>query len=153
MNVALLNEDEKTIEAFDSAYGYESAKTPTTFIDDETVKIWEIFPLAKKCALAKKEHATYNIFYSALGNFFHNVLREVARMAGVHIFAENGVPVYAKSALVGVYNTKDAFTEVALEKDEVYTELFSGKVYKTVDKKVLLPTGESPAQMLIVRNT
>ena len=32
-----------------------------------------------------------------------------------------------------------------------YTELFSGKVYKTQNKKILLPTDECPAQMLVLK--
>lgn len=33
----------------------------------------------------------------------------------------------------------------------VKTELLSGKVYKTKDKKITLETGECPAQMLILK--
>jgi hypothetical protein len=53
--------------------------------------------------------------------------------------------------VAGIYNTLADKTEIILKEDGEYTELFSGKVYKTRDKKITLPTGECPAQMLILR--
>jgi hypothetical protein len=72
-------------------------------------------------------------------------------MAGVHIYVDEGVYTYINDTVAGVYNTGAATTEITLKADGEYTELFSGKVYKTRDKKITLPTGECPAQMLILR--
>jgi hypothetical protein len=71
-------------------------------------------------------------------------------MAGVHIYCENGVFTYINSTFAGVYNTGAEETVITLKKDGEYKELFSGKIYKTENKKITLPTGESPAQMLVL---
>ena len=42
-------------------------------------------------------------------------------------------------------------TEITLPRDGEYEELFSGKIYRTQNKKITLPTGTEPAQMLIVK--
>ena len=57
---------------------------------------------------------------------------------------------YTNTAFIGVYNTTSEFTEVNLGFDGEFEEFFTGKFHKTQNGKVLLPTGECPAQMLIV---
>ena len=151
MEIGLLEKDETQIRAFNSAYGYAEPKTPTPFVVDGSAKVLGRFSQSRKCALAVKETPNYNVFYSALGNLSHNVLRKIAKMAGVHIYAEEGVYTYINDTVAGVYNTGAATTELTLKADGEYTELFSGKVYKTKNKKVLLPTDECPAQMLILK--
>ena len=151
MEIGLLEKDETQIRAFNSAYGYTEPKTPTPFVVDGSAKVLGRFSQSRKCALAVKETPNHNVFYSALGNLSHNVLRKIAKMAGVHIYAEEGVYTYINDTVAGVYNTGAATTELTLKADGEYTELFSGKVYKTENKKILLPTDECPAQMLILK--
>lgn len=150
MKIGILEQDEPTVNAMGDSYGYEAAKTPTFYVKGMETEQLGAFAESGKCALAKKQLPGCTIYYSALGNLSHTVLREIARSAGVHIYAEDGIATYVNSGVVGVYNTKDAFTTVTLPKDGTYTELFSGKQYTTSNKKITLPTGESPAQMLII---
>lgn len=150
MDIGILQQDEATIHAMGDSYGYVAAKKPTFYVRGRESEKLGTFAESGKCALAKKQLPGCTIYYSALGNLSHTVLREIARSAGVHIYAEDGIATYVNSGVVGVYNTKDAFTTVTLPKDGTYTELFSGKQYTTSNKKITLPTGESPAQMLII---
>ena len=119
------------------------------FVQDEDAEKLGTFAISGQCALAKKKLPGCNVYYSALGNVSGNVLREIARESGVHIYAENGVATYVNSGFAGVYNTKDAVTTITMPKDGSYKELFSGKIYTTVNKQIDLPTGECPAQMLV----
>ena len=151
MQIGLLEKDETLIRAFNSTYGYAESKTPTPFVVDGSTKVLGRFSESRKCALAVRETPEYNVFYSALGNLSHNALRQIAKMAGVHIYVEEGVYTYINDTVAGVYNTGAATTEITLKADGEYTELFSGKVYKTENKKVLLPTDECPAQMLVLK--
>ena len=151
MQIGLLEKDEAQIRAFNSAYGYAEAKTPTPFVFDGSAGVLGRFSDSRKCALAVKEMPDYKVFYSALGNLSHEVLRSIARLAGVHIYVEEGVFTYINDTVAGVYNTNAATTQITLKADGEYTELFSGKVYRTQDKKILLPTDECPAQMLILK--
>ena len=150
MEIGILEQDETTVNAMGGTYGYDAAKTPTFYVCGNETEKMGMFAESGKCALAKKQLPGCTIYYSALGNLSDQVLREIARDAGVHVYAEDGVATYVNSGVVGVYNTKDAFTTVTLPVDGTYTELFSGKTYTTQDKKITLPTGESPAQMLII---
>ena len=150
MDIDLLPKDEATVRAFNVSYGYEEAKNPTPFVKEDGVKVLGRFADSRKCALALREREDYKVFYSALGHISHAVFRQIAKLSGVHIYAENGVFTYVNDALLGVYNTGAEETEVILREDGVYTELFSGKTYTTYNRQIQLPTGESPAQMLVL---
>lgn len=150
MEIGILETDETTVNSADSAYGYAAPKAPTLYVRDTDAEILGTYEISGKCALACKKLKDYTVYYSALGNISHEVLRQIARNAGVHIYAENGVATYVNSSCVGVYNTRDAFTTVTLPADGTYGEIFSGKMYTSQNKQITLPTGESPAQMLIL---
>jgi hypothetical protein len=150
MQGGVLFKAETKIRAFNSEYGYKEPKDLTLFIDDENVKVLGRFSDSRKCALAMKQNKDYNIFYSSLGCISDTVLREIAKLSGVHIYAQNGVFTYVNETFAGVYNTGAEETVITLKKDGEYKELFSGKVYKSVDKKITLPTGECPAQLLVL---
>ena len=150
MEIGVLKTDEARIRTKDSEYGYAAAKNPTMYVRDENVEILGTFAESGCCALARKTLPGCTIYYSALGNLSHTVLRKIARESGVHIYAENGVATYVNSGFVGVYNTRDAATTVILPEDGTYTEFFSGKTYTTENKKITLSTGKTPAHMLIL---
>ncbi len=150
MNIKKLAEDENTINCLDSTYGYVQAKTPTLYVEDKNTEILGRYSMSRKCAVAKKKVNDYTIYYSGLGNLSDVVLREIAREAGVHIYTENAVACYVNTLVYGVYNTKNEETTITLPFDGEFTELFSDIVYKTKDKKIVLPTGENPAQMLVL---
>ena len=147
MNIGVLSEDETTVSAMGSTYGYAEPKAPTLYIQDPQDALG-VYAESGQCALARKKRPEYSIYYSTLGNLSHEVLRHIAREAGVHIYAEAGVATYVNSGFVGVYNTKDDTTTVTLPADGTYRELFSGKLYSTQNRQITLPTGETPAQML-----
>ena len=150
LNIGILPSNEKQIHSMDSTFGYAQAKNPTMFVDDDSVKILGRYSESRKCAVAKKEFNDYTVYFSGLGNLSHTVLREIAREAGVHIYTENGVACYVNSLVAGVYNTKSEETVITLPFDGEFTEIFSGIRYKTENRKITLPTGENPAQMLIL---
>ncbi|MBR5295053.1 MAG: hypothetical protein IKU24_00515 [Clostridia bacterium] len=151
MNLGILEKDEGKIRAFNSTYGYEKPKNPTLFVEDEKAEVLGRFSDSRKCALALREREDYKVFFSSVGNLSHNTLREIARRAGVHIFAENGIFTYINDRFLGVYNTGAEKTEILLKEDGEYEEIFSGKIYSTKEKKITLPTGECPAQMLCIK--
>lgn len=151
MKLEFLAKDENTVRAFNSAYGYEEPKYPTLYVNEDGVTPLGRFADSRKCALAMKECEDYKIFYSSLGHLSHEVLREVAREAGVHIYAEDGTFTYIDDCVAGVYNTSAEKTTLTLKADGEYKELFSGITYKTENKRVTLPTGKCPAQMLVLK--
>lgn len=150
MNVDTLSVSEKSIGAFGSVWGYREPKNPTFYVDDRDAVTLGRFSESRKCAVARKSGHDYNVYFTSLGNVSAKALTAIAREAGVHIYTEDNVPVYVNSIVVGVYNTKDEYTTVSLTRDGEFTEIFSGKKYKSLNKQITLPTGESPAQMLLI---
>lgn len=151
MELGLLENDEATVRALNSVYGYEEPKNPTFYVNEDGVTPLGRFADSRKCALAMKDLGNYKVFYSSLGHLSHEVLREVARAAGVHIYAEHGEFTYIDDCVAGVYNTSAEKTTLTLKADGEYKELFSGITYKTENRRVTLPTGKCPAQMLVLK--
>ena len=60
------------------------------------------------------------------------------------------MPIYVNSGFAGVYKTYDKETVISLLYDGEFSELFSGKKYKTKEQKIVLPTGECPAKVLVL---
>ena len=152
MRYGVLDKNEATVRAFNSVYGYKCAKNPTPYVAQaDGVCVLGRFSDSRKPALALRAHGDYKVFLSTIGNLSHTVLRQIAKQAGVHIYAEDGTFTYVSDSFVGVYNTGAEETVVTLPCDGEYEELFSGKVYRTENKKISLPTGVEPAQMLIIK--
>ncbi len=144
-----LEKDERSINACDTIFGYKEPKTPTWYINEEIEPLGR-YSVSRKCGLAKKEFDGYVSYFSGIGNLSAGVLRYIAQNAGVFIYAENDTPVFVNSGVLGVYNTRNEYTEVKVPYDGEFEEIFSGKIYKSANGKVLLPTGKCPAQMLLL---
>lgn len=144
--------DEKTITAENTSYGYKNVKNPTWCVEDENAETVGRFAISRKCGFAKKKRDGYTVWFSGVGNMSAGALRRVVRDAGVFMYTENDVPVYTNTGVLGIYNTKSEFTPVNVLKDGEFVEIFSGKTYKSENGRVLLPTGECPAQMLIIKD-
>lgn len=150
MKLEVLDKDEEKVNACDSIYGYSEAKSPTFYVSDTDTETIGRFNQSRKCALAKKSFNDHTMYYSAIGNISAAVFREIARESNIHIYAENDTPTFVNSGFVGVYNTRNEYTKVHLTKDGEFEEIFSGKKYKSENGIVTLPTGECPAQMLVL---
>lgn len=151
MSLSRMETDEKSANAYGTIYGYKEAKGPLWFISDKDAEVVARYTSSRLPAAAKKIFADHTVVFSGIGNLSHEFLRECARTAGVHIYAENGCAVFVNSGFIGVYNTRSEETVVDLGFDGEYKELFTNKMYKTRNGRITLPTGEHPAQMLIIK--
>lgn len=150
-DVEIMEKDEKSINAYNTTFGYADAKTPTLYVNDKDAEILGRYTYSRLAGLVKKNFENYTMYFSGIGNFSASVLREIARQSGVHIYTENDIPVFVNSKFFGVYNTRSEFSEIDLGFDGEFEEIFTGKVYKTQNGKITLPTGEYPAQMIVVK--
>ncbi len=152
MKLDLADTEETKIGGMDTLYGHEKAQSPIWYVSDADAKNLGRYNVSRKCGLARKKFKDYTSYFSGLGNISAKVLREIAREAGVHIYVENDTSTYINSRVYGVYNTKSEFTTITLKEDGEFVEFFSGKRYKSENKTVTLPTGENPAQMLVLED-
>ena len=84
--------------------------------------------------------------YSACGNLDGGLLREIARLAGVHVYCDTA-PVYVDSEMIGVYNSEPCRLNVGT--DGVYEDLFSGRKYVTEQGYISLQREEMLSKMLV----
>ncbi len=84
--------------------------------------------------------------YSALGNLTGSFLRQIAQLAGVHIYAEKN-PVYVNRCLVGTYAMTDEVLHV--REDGPYTDLLSGKTCEVKDGLLPVKTGELRCRLFV----
>ncbi len=97
-------------------------------------------------AVAWRRTETNISVYSALGNLSGPFLRQIAQLAGVHIYGEKN-PVYVNRCLVGTYAMVDEVLHV--REDGTYTELFSGKTYVAKDGRLPVETGERRCRLFV----
>lgn len=143
-----IDTEETKINAFDGSFGYDKVKNPIFYINEE-IEFLGRYSKSRKGGLARKDFGDYKTVFSGIGNLTGTVLREILREAGVFIYAENDVSIYVNSRLIGVYNSKNEYTEIRVKEDGEYTEIFSGKKVNSQNGIIKLHTGEHPAQMLI----
>ena len=148
MKVGILSTPEAKIGAFGSSYGYAEAKNPTLYVESDNAVTLGRFFESRKTALARCDKDGYSVYFSSLGRISAEVLSAIAKESGVHLYSEENVPVFVNSIFVGVYNPKAEFTTVILPEDGEFTDIFTGKSYKSENCRITLPTGENPAQML-----
>lgn len=127
MEVMVLDEPVQTVEQG----GVVMSKPQFTVTDPEGVTLVRYENGMPAIAYKKKDG--YISVYSGIGNLDGNILRRIAKLAGVHIYSENA-PVYVNSKVIGVYAVED--TEITVKQSGVYEDVFTGKRYETKDNKI-----------------
>lgn len=120
---------------------------PYFYVSDE-----EAIPLEKyddgKLAVAYKNIGNYTAIYSGLGRMSGGLLREIAKLSGVHIYCE-AAPVYVNSLLIGVYAQESRDVEIMVKQDGVWEDLFTQKRYVAENRKLVIPGDEYASKMFI----
>lgn len=101
-----------------------------------------------KYALAYKKLGDYISVYSSVGNLRADLLRSIAKLAGVHIYSERN-PIYVNNNIVGVYAQEDDILN--MKQDGVYEEVFSGEKFKTVNQKLFVKADMLHSKLFLKR--
>lgn len=149
MAMEKLSVAEKEIDCGYVKYEGAVALNPVIAVTDEDARCMGTLTKSGKCGVASKNVGNSTVYYSAVGNLPARLLQEIAKESGVHIYAKAGVATFVNSAFAGVYNAREDETEITLPQNGTYREIFSGSVYETRDRKIVLPTKEQPSQMLM----
>lgn len=114
------NIDEETrINAMNVQYGHELPFFPLWSIADEKAEVLGRYAVDRKPALARKAGNDYTVYFSGLGNMKEDVLRKIAKAAGVFLYTEKGEAMFVNEGLIGVYNTFGEQTRVHVPEDGV----------------------------------
>ena len=106
-----------------------------------------IYPNTEKVAIGMKRFSSWTSIYSGVGSLCGNILRNVARIAGVHIYSDdNDAPVYITKTVKAIYSNKDT---VFCIKDGTYIEKISGETYTVENGKITVPKGDNPLKIFV----
>lgn len=150
MTMELSGATEKAIDCGFVNYEGAVALGPVVAVKDNGARSIGTLIESGKCGVAVKDMGDYKVFYSAVGNLPAELLQEMARESGVHIYTKPNVATFINNQFYGIYNAREDETEITLQKDGIYREIFSGKLYETRGGKIILPTKENPSQMLMI---
>lgn len=149
MELEKLESPETQASACDTLFGhYAHPLSPTFCVTDGEAEILGRYQQSGKSALARKQFSDYTSVFAGLGNLSHTAMRKIARDAGVHLYSEDGVPVYVNKSLWGFYWHEPRKLQVQLREAGVYEDIFTGKRYETADGHLELDTTESASIML-----
>ncbi len=148
MKMENIGGDETEIVCENVSYGYKASKN-FAFSSGDGVCVGK-YGKSGKPALIKNQKDGYTVIFSGLGNMHQDVLREIAREAGVHIYTEDSTAVFANSAFVGIYKPFGDFCDLKMKKDGIYEDIFTGKKFETTDKVLHISLAESGAFMFRV---
>jgi hypothetical protein len=90
----------------DLAWGTNAKLAPLFYVDDPGARVLgEVVYSQGNCrpGFAIKEFADWTSVYSAAPNLPANVLRNIARYAGAHVYSDAGDVLYANRSLLGIH--------------------------------------------------
>lgn len=150
MKLETLENDETSYEYGGSVNGcYAHALRPTFAVADEDAETMGRYTVSGKTALAFRRMDGYNSVFSGLGDLSAVTLRAIAERAGVHLYAEAGVPVYVNSLITGVYCHEPRVLTLDMREAGDYRDVLSGRTWHAPDGRLQVSTADSGAVCLV----
>jgi hypothetical protein len=122
------NEDTITHEVQPGfTYGASSRPEPWFVIRDAGSSVLGHFEGTDLPALAIRNHTNWKSVLSLAPGLPPELLRGIARAAGIHVYSEGNDPIYIGKGLVGIHAAKTGEKVVSLPHPAAVTEMFSGE--------------------------
>jgi hypothetical protein len=114
------------------AYGSEDAFSPILYPDDPSAqplgKLVSPESLAGRTGLCVRSYRDWTSVYSAAPRLSPEMIRQIARLAGIPVYSESNDPIYVGRDYIGVH-VRDAGTRrIALPEPATVTDCFTGHV-------------------------
>jgi len=111
----------------DLNFGTEGSVGPVFFVDDP-----EATPLGHlrdggEVAFALREHESWRSVYVSMLNFGPQLLRNLTRYAGAHVWCDSDDVVYANSSMVCLHTASAGHKTITLPRPAVVTDLWTGE--------------------------
>lgn len=163
MKAKKVNPPETVVNVNDKRFGFTFPKDTMFFIDvdgddyftttENGVDVLGRYQICLRPALVSKNCGNYTSVFSASGYISAEVLREIAKRAGVHIYSNNNDNVvYVNSEMIGVYHRMKSDAEICLKEDGEYVDLFSKNIYVSKNKKLLLTYEDVTMVKCLIKN-
>ena len=157
MDICLLSQEEVTVDVdfgdrgeVSNSYGC-SKPQKTMFYAENADEVWGRYRNSKKAALACKKLGDFNSIYSGAGNIPGNVLKNIARFAGVHIYGTGNDAIFVSEKLIGVYPEKEGEIEIVLDDTTVLEELFSKEQFNVMENVLKFKARKGEARLFLKR--
>lgn len=140
-------EEDETAYTFDGTENglYGHPLHPTFAVADGDAEAMGTYRNSGRTALAFRTMDGYNSVFSGLGNLSCRTLRTIAEKAGVHLYSEEGIPVYVNSLITGIYWHEPKNLTLKLREPGDYVDILSEKTYHTDDGTLVVSTEDSAA--------
>lgn len=118
-------------DGYGPAYGSESKFAPMVYPDDASTQtlgtLLSPASLAGKPGLAIKKNADWTTIYSASPRLSPEMIRAIARLAGVHVYANGNDPIYISHEYIGIHATGTGPKTITLPGPAKIIDCFTGK--------------------------
>lgn len=130
--------------------GWKSGKeiAPVIWVEDNSVEVLGKFPDGKT-ALAVKRFPRWVSVYIATPPAPASLLRELLKMAGVHIYLESEDILYVNSSFLAIHTAKSGLKHISLPEQRFVENAFSGeKIGRVKEWEVELPAHRTELYIL-----
>ena len=107
-------------------YGFHTSVSPIFSVSDKEATPISNYEGGKIAAAIKGD-----IAYVGVGKLPSSLWMRLAKEAGVHVYSENIVPIYADSRFIACQFPEKKTDSIKVKKDGIYTDLFTGKQYES----------------------
>jgi hypothetical protein len=119
---------------------------------EKDIKVIGRYQVSLDPALVEKNNKDFNNIFCASGYISAEVLRDIAKQAGVHIYSySSDNVVYVNSEMIGVYHRNGKDAEIFVKEDGEYVDLFTNKQYVSENKKITLICEEDTANKCLIK--
>jgi hypothetical protein len=105
----------------------DTCVTNAFFVDDPTVQVLGLAESTGRPGLVVKEMGTWRSVYSAAPLLSWQVMRNLARWAGVHLFSESGDMVWGNDKFVCIYSQSEGIHAIRFPKATNITEAYENR--------------------------
>lgn len=141
-----INDPNAKIEYKGSVFGFSDPTEPLFAAKDDSAQILARYTDGTP-ACAKKG----NSVYIATGNVPHQMWRDIAREAGVHIYSETDGALYVDSRSIGRQTMHEEDITIKLPFDCELEELFDGGTYKTENKALRYKAENGETKLFLIK--
>jgi len=122
----------------------------TCFAINEDVPTLGYYKESGKAAFGYKKEGDAVVAFSGFPNMQHEAVREILKLAGVHIYTESAdAIVYVSNAVLGIYHREQKDAVIHVPEDGTYIDLFNdGKRYVSENKCIFVPYENSRGKLL-----
>lgn len=115
------------IRGSDLSFGTEGSVGPVFFADDPEALLFGRLRDGGEPAFALRRHADWSSVYLAMLNFGPELLRNLARFAGAHVWCESDDVVYANRSMLCLHTASAGEKVLSLPAPAVVTDLWTGQ--------------------------